>query len=144
MGGAYMSVLIPDDITIDNLEELNKYYGDTLITFNGQYYDHTREIYLRKDGGDYVLATKVDAHRRVYANKILTGLHHYMVDSTYKFIQSFVTINNQFVCTLSEKSLMTVYIARSFCFFKSLPPTIRSTLKENGRNIFIDYTQMIG
>lgn len=135
-----MSVLIPDELSTDSLEELSQYYGDTQITYNGQYYDHTRKIYLTKDGGDYVLVPAPSKDKK--SAKAIVGVHHYMVDSNYKFIQSFVTINNSFICTLPEKALLTMFLARSFCFFRSLPPNIRATLKENGRNVFVDYTQM--
>jgi hypothetical protein len=138
-----MSVLLPNDVSPEDLEILNRYYGETHIMFNGHYYDHTRQIHLKKDGGDYVLVPHTnESGKKLDVSKSILAVHHYVADVGYKFIHSFVSINDNFVCQLPEKAVLTTYLSRSFCFFRSLPPTVKSTLKENGRLIYDDYTKL--
>lgn len=140
-----MTLILPKDITLDSLERLDPYYSSTHISFNGHFYDHSRKIYLTRKGGDYILTPIPGKHNWAKLSKGTSEVsadHHYIVDANYKFINSFITIEGNHICSLEQDHVMTVYISKSCAFFRSLPYTIKSSLMEEGQNVFQDYTKL--
>ncbi len=139
------NIIIPSDISLETLEKLDPYYDSTHITFNGHYYAHTRKIYLKRRGNDYALVPFPDkstwAKIGVSKDHFIAD-HHYIVDTSYTFILSFISVNGSLICSLDKDSVLTTYVSKSCYFFRSLPYNIKTSLKEGGKNIFEDYTKL--
>ena len=139
-----MTIILPAYVTIDELESLDPFYKGTHVEFNGKYYDHTRTIALKSaKGGNYELFPhrQIDSTwSKIGINTPIIALHHYVVDINYNFIASFITYNGSLICSLEKDNLLTVYMSKTCAFFKSLPYSLQINLKDNGMNVFDDYT----